>query len=239
MAKKIEDCRLCEVYKACVPDELSDIGEDFNNMMVVLEHMSSLQYEDYINTTEALSKLIEIKDPYTGGIHCHTVQRYALGTAKHLNLVPKQIENLKIAAILHDIGKIGVKGAILNKNGPLDNMEYEEIKKHALIGSNAIKSIGKLKDIRRIIKYHHERYDGNMEGKYAAYTGEVKGEEIPIEARIITLVDSYDAMTSDRPYRKAMDKEKALKIVREESGKQFDPKCVEAFIKFLKEANIV
>ena len=239
MAKKIEDCRLCEVYKACVPDELSDIGEDFNNMMVVLEHMSSLQYEDYINTTEALSKLIEIKDPYTGGIHCHTVQRYALGTAKHLNLVPKQIENLKIAAILHDIGKIGVKGAILNKNGPLDNMEYEEIKKHALIGSNAIKSIGKLKDIRRIIKYHHERYDGNMEGKYAAYTGEVKGEEIPIEARIITLVDSYDAMTSDRTYRKAMDKEKALKIVREESGKQFDPKCVEAFIKFLKEANIV
>ncbi|MEW6087071.1 MAG: HD-GYP domain-containing protein [bacterium] len=239
MAGKIKDCRLCKVYKTSIPNELADIGEDFNNMMVVLEYMSAQQYEDYINTTEALSKLIEMKDPYTGGQHCHTVQRYALGTAKYLNLLPSQMENIKIAAILHDIGKIGIKGAILNKNGPLDDMEYEQIKKHALIGGEAIKSIGKLKDIRMIIRYHHERYDGRMDGKFSSYTGEVRGEQIPVEARVITLVDAYDAMTSDRPYRKAMSKEEAMEIIKRENGAQFDPKCVEAFFKFLKEEKVI
>lgn len=239
MAKKIKDCRLCHVYKTSIPDELADIGEDFNNMMMVLEYMSSEQYEDYMCTIAALSKLIEMKDPYTGGRHCHAVQTYALGTAKYLNLTPLQVENVKIASILHDIGKIGIKGSILNKNGPLDEMEYKEIKTHALIGDAAVQSIGKLKDIRKIIRYHHERYDGKMEGKFSSYTGEVKGEEIPIEARIITLVDSFDAMTSNRPYRQAMTKEDAVTIIKKESGAQFDPKCVDAFLKYLKDENII
>ncbi len=232
-AEKINDCKICNVYKKGTPNELTTIGEDFNNMMIVIESISAEQYKDFMDTIEALGKLIELKDPYTGGKHSPAVQGYALKVAKYLELTPEQIKNLKIAAILHDIGKIGIKGSILNKNGPLDEMEYNEIKKHPLIGEEAIKSIKKLNDVRKIIKYHHERYDGRMDGDHSSYIGEVKGDDIPIEARIISVADSFDAMTSDRPYRKAFTREKAIKILKEESGKQFDPKCVDAFIKLL------
>ncbi|MBI5207888.1 MAG: HD domain-containing protein [Candidatus Firestonebacteria bacterium] len=238
MAQKIDDCRNCSVYKISTPDELTAIGENFNNMMLILENMSAEQYKDFMATIEALSKLIEIKDPYTGGKHSATVQRYALCIANLLNLSPEQIINIKIASILHDIGKIGIKGSILNKNGPLDNMEYKEIKKHPLIGEEAIKSIKKLNDVRAIIRYHHERFDGKMDGKYSSYTGEVKGEDIPIESRIISIADSYDAMTSDRPYRKALTKVEAVNIIKKERGQQFDPKIVDVFLKILEEDKI-
>ncbi|MDD5771888.1 MAG: HD-GYP domain-containing protein [bacterium] len=197
--------------------------------------MTAQQHEDFINTVDALGKLIEFKDPYTGGKHCHTVRKYAVAIAVKLNLPQEQIENVRIAASLHDIGKIGVKGSILNKEGPLDDLEIEMIKKHPMIGEEAIKSIDKLKYVRKIIRYHHERFDGNLKGSYGSYTGEVKGEEIPIEARIISVADSYDAMTSDRPYRKALVKEDAKKIIEAESGKQFDPKITKVFLELLEE----
>ncbi|MEW6088984.1 MAG: HD-GYP domain-containing protein [bacterium] len=199
--------------------------------------MAAQQHEDFINTVDALGKLIEFKDPYTGGKHCHAVREYAVAIAAKLNLPTETIENVRIAASLHDIGKIGIKGAILNKEGPLDEFEIEMIKKHPMIGEEAIKSINKLKDVRQIVRYHHERFDGKLDGSFGSYTGEVKGEDIPIESRIISVADSYDAMISDRPYRKALFKEEARKIIKEESGKQFDPKIVEVFLEYLEETD--
>lgn len=197
--------------------------------------MAAQQHEDFINTVDALGKLIEFKDPYTGGKHCHAVREYAVAAAIKLNLPVEKIENVRIAASLHDIGKIGIKGAILNKEGPLDEFEVAMIKRHPIIGEEAMKSINKLQYIRQIIRYHHERYDGRLEGSYCSYTGEVKGEEIPIESRIISVADSYDAMISDRPYRKALLREDAKKEIKAESGKQFDPKVVEVFLELLEE----
>ena len=182
--------------------------------------------ESYMDTVRALSMAVEAKDRYTEG-HSSRVVEYAekIGTA--MRFTENHLETLKIASLLHDIGKIGIPEAILNKPGRLSDEEYNVIKTHPVIGANIIKDVSNLKSVVNIVKYHHERYDGT------GYPEGLKGDAIPIEAAIISVADAYDAMCSDRPYRKAMPKEKAISILKEEKGRQFNPKVVDVFLKIL------
>lgn len=197
---------------------------------ILLARYSFMLYAEmknsYMDTVRALSMAVEAKDRYTEG-HSSRVVEYAekIGTA--MRFTENHLENLKIASLLHDIGKIGIPEAILNKPGRLSDEEYNVIKTHPVIGANIIKDVSNLKNVVNIVKYHHERYDGT------GYPEGLKGDAIPIEAAIISVADAYDAMCSDRPYRKAMPKEKAVSILKEEKGRQFNPKVVDVFLKIL------
>ncbi|RKD34207.1 HD-GYP domain-containing protein [Thermohalobacter berrensis] len=180
----------------------------------------------YMDTIQVLTKTIEAKDPYTSG-HASRVQEYAVKLARALNLKDKKIENIKRAAILHDIGKIGIDDRILKKPDKLTEDEYNKIKEHPLIGARIIKDVDFLKDVVDIVKYHHERYDGK------GYPEGIKGEKIPQEAAILSIADAFDAITSDRPYRKALSIEDALKEIKKNAGTQFNPKLSEIFVKIV------
>lgn len=180
----------------------------------------------YMDTVRALSMAVEAKDRYTEG-HSARVVDYAEKIGLAMRFSENHIENLKIASLLHDIGKIGIPEAILNKPGRLSNEEYAVIKSHPVIGANIIKDVDNLKAVVDVVKYHHERYDGN------GYPEGLSGDDIPIDAAIISVADAYDAMCSDRPYRKAMPKEKAMSILKEERGRQFNPRVVDVFLKIL------
>lgn len=199
---------------------------------LLLARYSFVQYlqmkEHYMRTINSFTKALDAKDRYTNG-HSERVSEYAVGLAKRMNLEDKRIEELKVAALLHDVGKIGVSDMILNKPDRLSLQEMYEIKRHPEIGANIIEEISFLKHTSQIIRHHHERYDG------AGYPDGISMDAIPLEARMIAIVDAYDAMTSDRPYRKALTKEQSLRIIDSEKGRQFDPEMVSAFIAMMEE----
>jgi len=186
--------------------------------------------EDTCNVSDIAKSLvlaIQSKDSYTGE-HSEAVKNYAESFAKKLNLSGFQTECLTLGAAFHDIGKIGIPEAILNKKDRLTDDEYEQIKNHADIGSKILDSMPVLKEnIGKIVRYHHESWDGS------GYPENLKGNQIPLEARVISIIDSYHAMTSNRPYRKGMSKEKAAEILQDGAGKQWDPELVEKFIEII------
>lgn len=180
----------------------------------------------YLDTVKALCQAVEAKDPYTQG-HSERVSELAYKLGKRLKLPHKTLENLRFAGMLHDIGKIGVDENILNKPGRLTDDEYDKIKLHPAIGSKIIQEIDFLKESADIVMSHHEHFDGT------GYPNGKKEDEIPLEACILCVVDVYDALTSDRPYRKAMTEEEAIEIIRRESGTIFNPIVANEFIKML------
>jgi len=180
----------------------------------------------YLSTIQALNKTVEAKDPYTSG-HANRVEKFAVELAKAYHLPFESIQNLKTASILHDIGKIGIHDEILNKASRLTQEEYQEIMRHPAIGAEIISKVNFLSDITTIVKHHHERYDGK------GYPDGLSGEDIPIEAAILTIADSYDAMTSDRPYRTAMTPEEALSELQKNAGTQFHPELVKVFVSII------
>jgi putative nucleotidyltransferase with HDIG domain len=177
----------------------------------------------YLDTIRALAAAIDAKDPYTKG-HSERVAETSVALAQELNLSDRDIENIEYTALLHDIGKIGIADKILGKKDSLTNQEYEKIKEHTIMGANIIEPVDFLKNSYEAIYHHHERYDGK------GYPDGVKSKDIPIFSRIIAVADAYDAMNSDRPYRKKLDKDKILKELTDQSGKQFDPEVVKALI---------
>jgi putative nucleotidyltransferase with HDIG domain len=177
----------------------------------------------FISAVRAIADAIEAKDPYTRG-HCERMRHFSLMIAEELNLSEKEKRNVELSALLHDVGKIGVPERILLKDGKLTQEEFEEIKKHPVIGAEILAEIKQLKEVIPGVKYHHERYDGK------GYPEGLNGENIPLIARIMAVTDAYDAMTSDRPYRKGLSKEIADKELVRLKGQQFDPKCVDAFL---------
>ncbi len=179
----------------------------------------------HMRTITALTRAIEAKDPYTLG-HSERVAVIAEQIAKTMGLSRKTINDLYIAALIHDIGKIGVEDSILNKPGALDKDEFDAIKNHPVIGSKIIEDVNFSKTVVEAVLYHHWGYDGKG---YPAGNGEPEIQ--PLGAAILAIADAYDAMTSDRPYRKRLDDEVAMKIIRDNSGTQFNPKVVEAFLK--------
>lgn len=183
--------------------------------------------ESYLDTIKALVSAMEAKDHYTRG-HSERVRKYAMKIAKALKLNKMQIKELSHAGYLHDIGKIGITDYLLGKIEPLTRNEYETIKKHPDIGHSILKDIKSLAATCEIIRCEHERYDGN------GYPNGLKKTSIPLGARIVAVADAYDAMITDRPYRKAIPKKQAINQLRQNAGSQFDPEIVRAFLTILK-----
>lgn len=186
----------------------------------------------FLESIYAFAKAVEAKDQYTSH-HAENMISLVVGVGKELNLSEEEIELLRRAAILHDLGKIGISDKILHKKNKLTPGEYAKIKRHPQIGAEILRSIHFLKDVVPFILYHHERYDG------LGYPEGLKGEEIPLGARIVAVADVYHALISDRPYRKSLSHQEALKIIIEGSGTHFDPKVVKAFENFINKKHIL
>ncbi len=192
-----------------------------------LEQAQTCIEESYIRSVDILAKAIDEKDSYTHR-HSDNVTRYSVSIAKNLGFHPEQVEVIRRACHMHDIGKIAVSDTILNKPGKLTDEEWNEIKQHPKKGAEILMPLSFLKREIECIKHHHERFDGN------GYPDGLKGEKIVIGARIIAVADAFDAMMSDRPYRKAFSLEEALSELNKNSGTQFDPKIVDTFINIVR-----
>ncbi|MHB8882780.1 MAG: HD domain-containing phosphohydrolase [Thermodesulfovibrionales bacterium] len=182
--------------------------------------------ETFYGTAQALAETIEKRDPYTGG-HTQRVMLYSIEIGKMMGLPEKELEDLKLAAILHDIGKIGVRDSILLKNDRLDKEECLLMNRHTEYGSEILEHVKKLKHMIPGVRSHHEKYDGT------GYPDKLKGEDIPFIARIIAVADTFDAMTTDRPYRKALSTRTAIEELQRFSGIQFDGEAVRNFVNYL------
>lgn len=182
----------------------------------------------YMETIEILRFTVEAKDAYTRG-HSDRVSAYSVLIGEALGLSEDDLKILKIGGLFHDIGKIGIPDSILLKTDKLDDEEYSEIKNHPAIGAHILSNATIFKDIIPIVKHHHERFDGH------GYPGKLKGEEIPYLARIATVADSFDAMTSKRSYRDSLPIDVVKEEIKKNSGTQFDPEIAEVFLKILDE----
>jgi putative two-component system response regulator len=186
--------------------------------------------KSYISTLKTLNRILEARDQYTR-IHSQKVSEYALKIAQELGFSQDEQEVMYQTALLHDIGKVGVAEMILNKPDKLSPQEWSEIKKHAQIGEEFLAPLKALHIEQSMIRHHHERYDGR------GYPDRLKGEDIPLYARILAVADAYEAMTSQRPYRKPISQSEAIAELKRCSGTQFDPEIVKAFVKTLEEEN--
>jgi putative nucleotidyltransferase with HDIG domain len=211
--------------------------EDLYLLTILATHMGSTiemarLYEnvkkDYINTVYALAAAVDAKDHYTHG-HSTTVMKYSMKIAEALGLNDEEVETIKFAGLLHDIGKIGISENIINKPGKLTNDEFTVIKMHPQLGANIISKIDSLKKLVPLVLSHHEWFNG------AGYPLGLRGDEIMTGARIISVADAYSTMTSKRPYREERSMDYAIKEMVKCSGQQFDPKVVNAFLKILKD----
>jgi putative nucleotidyltransferase with HDIG domain len=182
----------------------------------------------FFGAISALAEALEAKDSYTNG-HSKRVTEISEVIAREIGLKKRDIEKIRLAGMLHDIGKIGVPEAILNKNGKLTDEEFDVVKTHTVCGIRILEGFIRDEEVTSMIRHHHERFSGG------GYPDGISGDEISIGARIMAVADAYDAMTSDRPYRKAMTPEKALEQLSANSGTQFDPEIVEAFMKVEEE----
>ncbi|HAZ07038.1 MAG TPA: hypothetical protein DCZ01_00630 [Elusimicrobia bacterium] len=177
----------------------------------------------YLEMVQTLARAVDSKDAYTHE-HSDRARVKARRVAHELNLPDQMVRYIEYAALLHDIGKIGIDEAILLKPGKLTPEEYEQMKKHPIIGHQILSPVKYLGPVAQMVLYHQEWYDGR------GYPEGLKGEEIPLGSRIVAVLDAWDAMTSDRPYRKALGKDIAISELKKGSGTQFDPKVVETFL---------
>jgi len=187
--------------------------------------------QSYLSTIITLSGLVEARDFYTDK-HMKDIAEYSVEIAKKLGLSNGEIENIRKAALLHDLGKVSIPDRILMKNGALSEEEITIIKEHPEIGARMIESIEPLRYAKDIIRHHQEWFNGT------GYPGGLKGDDIPLGARIVAVADAFGAMTTDRPYRKALTVDEAVKELMKNAGTQFDPEIVNVFILTLKEKGI-
>lgn len=220
--------------EGCFSEEDLECAMIFANQIAMAIENASL-YEElretFLGTVLSLAESLDIRDRYTGG-HTRRVKEYSLAIGRRLGLEPQELETLQLSSILHDIGKIGVRDNVLLKNGRLDPEEYESIKRHPQYGAEILSHVKSLRVAIAGVKDHHENYDGS------GYPGQLKGDEIPLLARIIKVADTFDAMTSDRAYRKALSFETAFSELRKFCGTQFDPAVVDAFFVAYKEGDL-
>jgi HD domain-containing protein len=189
---------------------------------------------DLVRVSEALMEAVEAKDAYTGG-HLRRVSEYAVAVGEKLGLRGRDLETLHYASLLHDVGKLGVPESVLGKEGPLDTVETDMMRRHPEIGARMLEKLELLSGAAPLVLHHQERFDGELDGQHPGYPRGLAGHEIPLGARIIAVVDAFDAMTTDRPYRPALPPEEAAAELRKERGQQFDPQVVDAFLDILAE----
>ncbi len=206
-------------------DDLDLVRALANQVAIAIENASIYQElrSTFLGVTTALAEALEKRDAYTAG-HTQRVHEYSLAIARRLHLSDEQLDNLRLAAILHDIGKIGVSDQVLRKPGRLDPDEFEEMSRHPASGSEILQHLPQLAEVRPGVLYHHEQYNGK------GYPSRLQGEAIPLFARIIAVADAFDAMTSNRPYRTALAVDTALAELKRCRGEQFDPGSVDAFM---------
>ena len=183
--------------------------------------------EDYIKTISALALALDARDPYTRW-HSENVTKYSVEIAKAMGLNLSYVETVRRAALLHDIGKIGIPDRILLKEGKLTEEEYEQIKLHPVKGEHIISGLPFLKEVASLVRHHHECYDGT------GYPDGISGKKIEVGAMILAVADSFDAMTSDRPYRKALPLDEAINQLKTNKGTQFSPVIVDCFLKVIE-----
>ena len=219
------------VYSA---DELGRLTASFNEMTDLItgqrEKLNRYAHEleeAYIATVRVLAAAIEARDHYTLG-HSTRVSEYAVALARELGLDAEKVEEIEIACLFHDVGKIKIPDAILHKKGKLDPREFKEMRRHPEYGAEILSKARSLFKYIPAVRHHHEWYDGN------GYPDGLSRESIPEEAAIISLADAYDAMTSDRPYREALTRERALGIIEGSAGKQFNPEYARVFLEINK-----
>jgi len=227
LVDSINECHLFQyILKPFAPEQLCTVVESgikkyelATSKTQILKDLSELFY----STIKSIAFALDAKDKYTHG-HSMRVTLYSLALAKTMNLPDDLLEEIEITGLLHDIGKIAIPERILLKPGELTPEEYEIVKSHPELGKKLVEGIEKLKRISNWLKSHHERYDGK------GYPEGLIGEEIPISSRIISIADTYDAMTSNRAYRDALPHQFAVAEIMSCSGSQFDPKLTELFI---------
>lgn len=212
--------------KVLLPEELDILRSIGNTTAVAVENAMYLikSKSSYVATIDALIAAVEARDQYTRG-HSQRVSSFAVKIAEEMGMNKEEVEELRIAGILHDIGKIGISDRILLKKGPLTKKEYEEIKKHPAISNRILYPIGLSDRILRAIAFHHERFDGR------GYPFGLSNESIGIEPQIIAVADAFDAMTSKRPYRDPLSVEEAIRELEDNKGSQFHPEVVDVMLK--------
>ena len=217
----------------------SDVAMAIRNAQLFKELENELDKKQrlFIHTIIALAAAIDAKDHYTHG-HTSRVTSLSLEIARKFSQEHKDaindsfLEHLHVAGLLHDIGKIGIPESILNKQGPLDEIERQKMKEHPMVGAAILTPIKELEDAILGVKYHHESFDGS------GYPEGLTGEHIPLIAAIISVADTFDAMTTDRPYRKGLSKEDAITEIKRVAGKQLNPRVVETFVGLYQEGKI-
>jgi putative nucleotidyltransferase with HDIG domain len=221
-----------------LPAELSDLARDFNRMSGHVEsYVSRLQEaarvnrELFIGSIRAFAAAIDAKDPYTRG-HSERVAALSRTIARHLPLSEDAQQKLWIAALLHDVGKIGVEDHVLRKVGQLSEEEFEQMKAHTVIGAEILSSIEQLREMIPVVRWHHEAWNGR------GYPDGRKGEEIPLFARIVAVADTFDAVTTNRPYQAACSLDEAIAIITRLTGSRFDAKVVTAFMRVFESGEV-
>jgi HD-GYP domain-containing protein (c-di-GMP phosphodiesterase class II) len=219
-------------------NEIGELASNFNVMSTAIEHsieqLKKAAHENhllFINSIRMLAAAIDAKDPYTRG-HSERVARYSIAIGKNLNLNERDMKNLRISALLHDVGKIGIDDRILRKPGALSDDEFEVMKQHPAKGAAIMSGAAQLTDCIPGMKYHHEKWSGG------GYPENLQGEQIPMQARIVAIADTFDAMTTNRPYQKAMELSYVVEKIKSFGGSRFDPKVVDAFVQAVKRGDI-
>lgn len=209
-------------------DELGELGRSINEMADSIERLFSEQEEAYWQMLQSLAKALEARDRNTSS-HSARVARYSVQIGRRLGLPDNELLLLKQGALMHDLGKIGIDDKILNKPEALTDAEFEEMQRHPELTASIMRPLKRFKQFADIAAWHHERWDGN------GYPDGLKGEEIPLLARIVAIADTWDAMTGDRIYRKGMEKERAITIFeRERDDGQWDPRLVDLFVEMVR-----
>ncbi|MCJ7773222.1 MAG: HD domain-containing protein, partial [Desulfobacterales bacterium] len=234
--EKVFGVLTASIYEGCnrfTEKDLYYLAFMTNKASYTIENIALYEniYENLFSTLYAFVKAIEAKDPYTQQ-HSNRVTDIALSIAKEIGCSDEDLEILNVAGRLHDIGKIGIRDNILLKPSKLTEKELEKIRKHPDIGADIVGQLGLWDSEQKTIRYHHERVDGK------GFPKGLKKGEIPLLARILSVADSYDAMASDRSYRKKMNSDEIIRIIKKESGAQFDPDIVKVFFKLYKEGKI-
>jgi HD-GYP domain-containing protein (c-di-GMP phosphodiesterase class II) len=207
------------------------MAEEIRKQVEEIRRAAQENQELFISSIQMLAAAVDAKDPYTQG-HSARVTNYSVTIAKNMDFTDLEIEKVKIAAMLHDVGKIGIDDHILRKPSLLTPEEYEEIKKHPEKGANIMSPVKQLEDIIPLMRYHHERVNGS------GYPDGIQGEEIPVAAQILSVADTFDAMTTDRPYQKAMEPEYVVAKIKSWVGIRFRREVVDGFLRAFENGEI-
>ncbi|KGX84253.1 HD-GYP domain-containing protein [Pontibacillus marinus] len=210
-------------------DEFSQLVKGFNHMVSGIQDRDQRNEQLLESFFTVFAATLDARDPYTAG-HSQRVADYSVMIAQKDGFSSEMVDLLRKSALLHDIGKIGIRDYVLLKDGKLNDDEFKQIKQHPVIGANILEQVNLPQDLQPLlpgVKYHHERYDGK------GYPEGLSGDNIPLFGRLMAVADAFDAMTSDRPYRKGMSSEKALQIIEEGKGTQWDPYFAEVFLEVM------